>query len=254
MKLVTLMENKPISGFSVEHGLSLYLETDGLRILFDAGQSGDFAENAEKLGIDLGTVDLAVLSHGHYDHGGGLGRFLQVNSHAQVYVNQHAFGRHYNASGKYIGLDPALLQSDRLVMVKGAAAPAPGLTLHTLDAPPEDSAGLMFEIDGQRQPEDFRHEQYLLIREGEKKILISGCSHKGIRTIASHFRPDVLVGGFHLMKVEDRIALETVAHGLRDLGAMYYTGHCTGKEQYQVIKAILGERLEYLETGKAWEI
>ena len=65
-----------------EHGLSLYIEANGKRILFDTGASAAFADNAEKLGIDLNQVDLCILSHGHYDHGGGIKRFLEVNDHA----------------------------------------------------------------------------------------------------------------------------------------------------------------------------
>jgi 7,8-dihydropterin-6-yl-methyl-4-(beta-D-ribofuranosyl)aminobenzene 5'-phosphate synthase len=87
-----------------EHGLRLYIETENHKILFDAGQSAAFAENAEKLGVDLRKVDLAVLSHGHYDHGGGLERFLEINQKAPVYVSSYAFEPHYSANG-YIGLD-----------------------------------------------------------------------------------------------------------------------------------------------------
>ena len=88
MKIWTLMENSACQGdLAAEHGLSLYVETNGKKILFDAGQSAAFADNAEKLGVDLAQVDLVVLSHGHYDHSGGLRRFLEINDHAEIYVN-----------------------------------------------------------------------------------------------------------------------------------------------------------------------
>ena len=77
MKLWVLMENTACrEDLAKEHGLSLYLQTGERHILFDAGQSGAFADNARAMGVDLEQVDTAVLSHGHYDHGGGLNRFL----------------------------------------------------------------------------------------------------------------------------------------------------------------------------------
>ena len=85
MKIYTLMENTTCNeALACEHGLSLYIEAAGKRILFDAGQTGAFADNAEKMGIDLSQVDICILSHGHYDHGGGLKRFLEVNDHAPI--------------------------------------------------------------------------------------------------------------------------------------------------------------------------
>lgn len=250
MKLVTLIENTACrEGLVSEHGLSLYLQTGERHILFDAGQSGAFADNAEKLGVDLKAVDFAVLSHGHYDHGGGLARFLQINDHAPVYLNVHAFAPHYNGKEKYIGLDPRLQKNNRLIFTDGAYKIADGLTLHTLSAPPEDSAGLMVLENGILQPETFRHEQYLLVEEAGKRILISGCSHKGILQIMKHFQPDVLIGGFHFMKVTEEDRLKAAAGELLQYPTIYYTGHCTGERQYAVMKQILGDRLQYLATG-----
>lgn len=87
MKITTLVENTTTcSALGFEHGLSLYIEAAGKTILFDSGASELFAVNAEKLGIDLQRVDAAVLSHGHYDHSGGLKTFFTKNTHAPLYV------------------------------------------------------------------------------------------------------------------------------------------------------------------------
>jgi len=255
MKLITLVENTTRrEDLQAEHGLSLYIETNGKKILFDTGASGAFADNAEKLGVDLINVDFAVLSHGHYDHGGGLERFLQINSRGPVYLSPYAFEAHHNASGKFIGLDPGLRNHPRLIPVEGSGELAPGITLHTCPLPPEDTAGLTVLEKGVLCPEDFRHEQYLMIREGKKRILVSGCSHKGIFRLTEYFRPDILIGGFHFMKVEEDAFLENAAKKLLEQDAVYYTGHCTGQRQYAVMKEIMGSRLRYLATGDCVEL
>jgi len=254
MKVVTLMENTACrEGLSFEHGLSLYLETESRKILFDAGQSAAFAKNAEHLGVDLREVDFAVLSHGHYDHGGGLQKFLEVNKTAPVYVSQYAFEPHYGTNG-YIGLDGALQSSQRLRYVVEETSVAEGITLHRIEAGPMDTAGLLVEEDGVRKPDDFRHEQYLLVEETGKRILISGCSHKGILNIMEAFRPDVLIGGFHFMKITKEGALQKAAEKLLTYDTIYYTGHCTGKKQYDYLKTIMDDKLHYISTGTVLEI
>ena len=251
MKLITLIENTTCANnLACEHGLSLYLETGDHKILFDMGQSGAFADNAEKLGVDLSRVDFALLSHGHYDHGGGISRFLEINSSAPIYVNQYAFQPHFNATGKDIGLDPGL-PKDRIRFVEESLSLSPGITLQTVPFPPTDTAG-MTVCNG--QPEDFRHEQYLLLEEAGKRILISGCSHKGIVAIAEHFRPDILVGGFHFMKTTDEDILHNAAQRLLALDCTYYTGHCTGETQFDFLKTILGDRLHAISTGSHPEL
>lgn len=255
MKLWVLMENTALDGFESEHGLSLYLQTAGLRILFDAGQSDAFARNAEKLGLDLGKVDLAILSHGHYDHSGGLRHFLELNNHAPIYLSRHAFDPHFNANGKNIGIDPALSSCDRLIFVEEAITIAPGLSLSPLDISacpyPIDSAGLKAAAG---TPEDFRHELYLQIREGDKRILISGCSHKGILNIAAHFTPDILIGGFHFKHLPPSDPqLIAAAEELRRHPTTYYTGHCTGCGQFDTMKPILANRLMAIHAGDVFE-
>ena len=132
MKIYTLLENTACrTDLRAEHGLSLLIETGGQRILFDTGASPAFAGNAEALGIDLNTVDIAILSHGHYDHGGGIARFLEINKHAPVWLSRHAFEPHFNAAGKDIGLSPALTGNPRFRTAPAEVLElAPGISLH----------------------------------------------------------------------------------------------------------------------------
>lgn len=255
MKIVTLMENTACrENLTAEHGLSLYIETGDHKILFDAGQSEAFADNARKLGVDLTQVDFVVLSHGHYDHGGGLLRFLEINKTAPVYLSRHAFEGHFNAKGKDIGLNPELQKNHRLFFADGETQLAPGLTLHRLDRAPADASGMTVLEQGMHKTEDFCHEQYLLVEEAGKRILFSGCSHKGILQIEDHFRPDVLIGGFHFMKIEDESVLEQAAQKLLQYPTRYYTGHCTGQTQYAYLKNIMADALHDLSTGMVLEI
>ncbi len=257
MKVWTLIENTTTrDDLACEHGLSLYIEAGGLRILFDAGQTDAFIANAEKMGVDLAQVDLCVLSHGHYDHGGGLARFLEVNDHAPVYVNRHAFGDFFNAEGKFVGLDSALLMEDRLQFAGDNRQLSEAVSLHSCPGFPEPCptypGGLTMMRHGKQEPDDFRHEQYLLIREGEKRILVSGCSHRGVMNIKTWFAPDLFIGGFHFMKLDpvaDRIKLIAAANFLLQKETVYYTGHCTGEAQYELLKEFMGERLQRLSTG-----
>lgn len=256
MRIVTLMENTTMDPeLTAEHGLSLYIETQGKQILFDAGASGAFADNAEKLGVDLTKIDVAVLSHGHSDHSGGLLRFLQCNDHAPIYASEFAFDGQCNAAGEYIGPDPALqgrlhFCGEKLELTDGIILECPRGSFGKI---PLDTAGLQRREKGILRPDDFRHEQYLLIREGEKSVLFSGCSHRGVINITEYYRPDILVGGFHYMK-RDPDSLMPEAQALLALPAVYYTGHCTGLAQYDFLKEQMGQRLHYLPTGSSLEL
>lgn len=258
MKIHVLVENTSITpNLQTEHGLSLYIETVNHKILFDTGQTGLFARNARLLDIDLTAVDLAVISHGHYDHGGGISHFLEMNNSAPVYLNKKVFGSYYNSFEKYIGLDTELASNERLIFVDNALQIDEELSLFSCndkDRPyPANPSGLQKMCGCQLAPDDFLHEQYLLISENNKRILVSGCSHKGILNIMNWFEPDVLIGGFHFMKLdpdgEGRAVLENSADILYHYDAIYYTCHCTGERQYAFLKEKMGSRLHYLATG-----
>ena len=141
MKITCLLENTSAhTNILPQHGLSLWIETKNHHILFDMGQTDLFAQNADRLGIDLATADLAVLSHGHYDHGGGLSHFLKINSTAPVYLSKYAFGEFYNGEGKYIGLDTNLQGNPRLIFTDGQVSIGDGLTLHSCNHLPRPNS------------------------------------------------------------------------------------------------------------------
>ena len=258
MKIISLLENTTErDDMAVEHGLSLYIEAGGHRILFDMGQTHLFAQNARTLGVSLEDVDIAVLSHGHYDHGGGLKKFLEINSHAPVYLHRDAFLPHYNGTQKYIGLDPSLRDQPRLTFTTDLYRISPSLTLFSCNnrarISPLLPSGLTEKQEETFIPDDFRHEQYLLIEEAGRRVLISGCSHKGILDIAAWFSPDVLVGGFHFSKLPLDHHLIQAAKALDTYPTEFYTCHCTRREQYEFMGQYM-PRLHYLSCGQVLDI
>lgn len=272
MKITALVENTSTCGLPSEHGLSLHILLSDMRsILFDMGQGELFLDNALRLGIDLAKVDLAVLSHGHYDHGGGLSTFLRINNLAKIYIHRKAFEPHYSLrpSGlEYIGLKKSLEGSDRLVFCDGTVTPSDALTIFG------NVSGEAFKPYGNRllfgpsesSNDGFEHEQNLLICENGTAVLIAGCAHSGIVNIINTASgligrvPDIVVGGMHLVKSglsaeeEDRF-ISALAHQLLEFkGTRYLTMHCTGEEQYLRLKEIMRDRIEYLSCGESVEI
>ena len=253
MKITALIENTSSFGFPTEHGLSLFVETKDSCFLFDMGQTDRFAKNAHSLGIDLNAAEFAVLSHGHFDHGGGMRTFLELNDHAPVYINQYAFEPHYRGTKEYIGLDLRLKESERLRFTDRDVLIRENIILYPCDDAYQVTASagtdLLMQKDGELVEEDFRHEQYLLVKENGKNILFSGCSHRGILNIMRRFRPDVLIGGFHFSKFPLDETLADCAKKLDQYPTVYYTGHCTGTEQYEFMKRYM-KHLHYLSTGE----
>ena len=263
MKVHCLIENTAASAdYKSEHGLSLLIETSSFRILFDAGASSAFAENAQRMGIDLSKVNLAVLSHGHYDHGGGLSHFIENHPTTPIWVSPHAFTPHYNTKGNFIGLKEELAHTPSICRTPTPIHPlATGISLHSTELLTEvcapHTSGMTSLIHGTLERDDFRHEQYLLFETNGKKVLFSGCSHRGILNIVSHFHPDILIGGFHLTKPEtstDWEALHHTAEELSKFSTIYYTGHCTCPQAFQVLKQHLNHRLYSFSSGEVFDI
>lgn len=269
MRIKVLAENTSKDDMlGSEHGLSLYIETKKHKLLFDTGASDLFARNAVRMKIDLSKVDLAVLSHGHYDHGGGLEPFLSIHASAPVYVRQKAFEKHYSkrpdGTFKYNGLDETLLTSSRFVFTKDQHLIDEELTLFSAVKgnllTPSGNKNLFMGDKSAPVLDDFSHEQNLVIRECGKTLLIAGCAHRGIVNILEHFHalygsfPDDVIGGFHLYNIvtnqsEPPSVLSQIAQYLLGTNAVFHTCHCTGLESYRYLKTLMGEKIAYLSTG-----
>lgn len=259
MRVYTLMENQPAGpGYAAEHGLSLYVQAGGRALLVDMGQGDGFLRNAAALGVDISQAEAAVLTHGHYDHGGGLGAFYGANLRAVVYSRREAFAPHYRADGGYIGLDPVHIWPSRIYWTADETNLWPGAYLCTCNGRPMAyggaTEGMYTQMGRERQPDDFSHEQYLVLEEGGSRVVFSGCSHKGVCNIAAWLRPDVLIGGFHLREDADPALVEQVGRRLLALGGIYYTCHCTSEGAYARLKEIMGEKLRRLRAGDVAEI
>lgn len=272
MKIFSLVENTSTKGYPVEHGLSLYIQREhGETILFDMGQSDLFAQNAERQGLDINEIDIAVVSHGHYDHGGGISTFLTLNDHAPIYLHREAFQPHYSLHEDgfhYIGLDSDLQTSSRLIFCKDTTFIHDDTTLFAgIQGNSHLPTGNRRLFGPTKETLDnFAHEQNLLIQENEKLILFAGCAHRGIINILRHAQalagrmPTHVFAGMHLMK--NGLSTQEEASFIRSFtqellsfkDTQFYTMHCTGVEQYEVLHTFLQERICYFACGDVIEI
>ncbi len=269
MIIKTLVENTSISeDFGSEHGLSLYIETKKHKILFDVGASELFLQNAKKFDVNIADVDFLVISHGHYDHGGGLAAFFKENTKAEVFLHRLAFEKYYavrpNNTIDYIGLNEDLKQNNQIIFTSDRFFINNGIQVFSniiqKESAPKSNKGLLMEHKGETIDDTFEHEQNLILEEDGKVLLITGCAHNGIINILEHFQaikgrmPDYVIGGFHLSSHsggdEDPETVDRIAKYLLATKAMFYTCHCTGIETYNRLKAKMGDSIGYLSSGK----
>ena len=269
MKVCVLMENTAACpDLQAEHGLSVYMETSGHKILADTGQSSHTWDNAVKMGVDLNAIDTVIISHGHYDHAGGLLSFAKMNPNAEIYMQKSAAGAFYHGE-RYIGIDRNILDLPRLHLIDGDKKIDEELSLFSGISghrnSPSGNRLLTEKINGADVQDSFRHEQYLVVTENEKKILLSGCAHNGILNILDRYRelynsdPYAVISGFHMMKntaytqkeVRD---IEQTAKELSRLPTIFYTGHCTGQPAIEIMSRYMPDNLKPVHTGDILEL
>lgn len=264
MKIVNLMEDtQGVENCIYEHGLCFYIETPKHKLLLDTGASDKILQNAEVLGVDLTRVDTLVLSHGHYDHSGGIMAVAERNPNMQIYMQSSA-GLDYYHGERYIGIDSNILKLPQVIFLEGAYRIDEELFLFS-DIKgrrlwPKGNLSLQ-RIEGDcLVPDNFDHEQCLVIEAEEKRVLLSGCAHNGILNILDKYHeifggePDVVISGFHMMQKtdyteEDIQNIRETAKELQKMHTHFYTGHCTGLPAFEIMKEVMGDRLTFVHCG-----
>ena len=282
MRVTSLVENNRIEGrddLDAEFGVSVHVEANGQQILFDMGASDAFARNASSLGIDISAIDLAVISHQHFDHGGGLEHFLGTNQNAPVYLRESPVNdRWFKALAvikRPVGLDKELFDRfpDRLEFVGGMRVIATGIYLLTsigsTHPRPRGNKRLFEESNGILSRDTFEHELIMVIHEEDGMVVFTGCSHNGILNLidaATARFPRVPVkavfGGFHFIGLPFYNSMAASRIEVRDIGfrimekvrGTVFTGHCTGEKAFEILGDVMGDALQPFPTGTSVEI
>jgi len=266
MRIITLIENLVYKrDLYAEHGLSLYIETDNKKILFDTGQSPAFLSNAEKLGINVKKIDAVIISHGHYDHSGGLYPFLRINTNAKIYIKKEAFLPKYKDNHEFIGItyDPLLLD-DRVEYVNDIFEIDKGVYIMPNIPITEihDTSFKKFQIkkDNGFENDDFQDELFLSITRNNELSIISSCSHRGITNIVNtaikqfNLPVNLILGGFHIKDsgANQYIAITNCLEQIspKSIGVC----HCTGIEKYADLLYQCNHKVFYNFTGNEIKI
>ena len=270
VRATILVDNTAADGLCGEWGLCVLIEFGEKTILLDAGASDLYLTNCQKLGFDIKDVDYAVLSHAHYDHAGGMAHFFAQNEKASLFVRATTAPNCYARKmlwgtipyKKYIGIPKDLLaaHADRIVTAEGDVSLCDGAFLL-----PHKTQGLraigereaMFRrIEKRWEPDDFSHEQSLVLDTDKGLVIFNSCSHGGAANIVREVQEALpgrtvfgYVGGLHLFnKTEEEIraaARQIKKSGIRIL----CTGHCTGERAFGILQEEVGDGVQPLRAG-----
>ena len=277
MKIQILIENTTKSELVAEHGLSIFIEYNDKKILLDAGTTSAFMDNAKKMNIDIGAVDFCVLSHGHYDHSGGFAEYLTQNPDKKIYAMDTIVNEYYSASGGSIhpiGVPKEVYPEfkENFILFNDITKIADGI--YIIPHKKNDSlskigerAKLYKKVDNEYIPDDFSHELSLVFDTENGLVIFNSCSHSGVVNIIEEVKEyfgdskeiAAFIGGLHMKgKSGDKEICNFTEKEIEDIVCYLeknnvkklYTGHCTGMVGYDMIKKYMGNKVEYIYTGR----
>jgi 7,8-dihydropterin-6-yl-methyl-4-(beta-D-ribofuranosyl)aminobenzene 5'-phosphate synthase len=272
VEIKILVDNNAGDGLLAEHGFSLWIEAEGKNILFDTGQGNSLEGNSRALGVDLGKTDSLVLSHGHFDHTGGIARVFKAAPKADIYCHSGVVQPRYairNGTSKSIQMpresmavidkmpSKQLHWVHRPVQLSERIGLTGTIPRHTAY---EDTGGPFFLDTKATRPDPIIDDLALWVRTNEGLVVCVGCSHAGLintleyaRTLSKETRIRAIIGGFHLVNA-NRDRLERTVSALREIEpAMLVPCHCTGQPAVSALRDALGESVSTGVSGMAFK-
>jgi 7,8-dihydropterin-6-yl-methyl-4-(beta-D-ribofuranosyl)aminobenzene 5'-phosphate synthase len=272
VEITVLVDEQASDGLTAEHGLSLWIAAGDRRILFDTGQGAALIPNARALGVPLEETDTIVLSHGHYDHTGGLAAVLAVAPEAHLVLHPEALTARYSLgagrTGRSIGMPEAVqasvkrLNAEKVTWADRPVELAPALGVsgpieHRTSF--EHTSGPFYLDERGRSPDPITDDQAFWIVTPTGLVVCVGCCHAGlvntlnqVRRVSGIDRVRAVLGGFHLNRANDERLRRTV-DALRPLMLEQLVPcHCTGQRAWDMLEEAFGDRVQTCHSGAAY--
>lgn len=273
LRVTTLIEDSAGENVSLqhEHGLSFLIEKDGHSLLFDTGQSGAFVQNARRLGKRLEDVEIAALSHGHYDHTGGVLSLADTARSFELYLKECIFRKKYaSKEGRYefkgnafnqedlrnLGISYRFLEEDCTELLPGV-----WLVTNFPRKYADETANPRFVVEeaGEYRQDRFADEVVLALETSRGLVVLLGCSHPGVRNMLDHVKGQLnrpiyaVLGGTHLVEADAKRTADTVEYLLREVSGPIGVSHCSGRAAMEQLQAAT-PRYFHNKTGSVFEV